>query len=308
MKFKLEGYLIFRNFTMSESDFPLSIEMHNLPHSIPDLPDQIRNTIELHNLPHCIPDLSDQISQISQTSDGSQDKCAICMNSLDIENALHLQCTHQFHSDCINKYLKSNNQNQMINCPLCRKPFLNTFFLDYIPKRSVLSTHDVIEINYPSTRPNQFYQENTLTKFIKFVKDCWPVIIIVLIYGLWYLTQTILVINTFQNDQCKSIGKTIGINLWLFINGISHIVSLLLLLSTLSKNYDVSCIGMTFYGMLYASYFWWNIFGISILYNCYSNHELWINIYSIIVVIIGFVDMLLGWFWMGFTKCGTGFD
>ena len=47
-----------------------------------------------------------------------EEKCSICMTDMDIgEEACELPCNHNFHSDCIDPWLKQYNY----KCPICRK-------------------------------------------------------------------------------------------------------------------------------------------------------------------------------------------
>jgi len=47
-----------------------------------------------------------------------EEKCSICMTDMDVgEEACELPCNHNFHSDCIDPWLKQYNY----KCPICRK-------------------------------------------------------------------------------------------------------------------------------------------------------------------------------------------
>jgi hypothetical protein len=44
--------------------------------------------------------------------------CAICLEEVIRGQAVYLPCTHQFHNDCINRWLRRQR-----TCPVCRGPF-----------------------------------------------------------------------------------------------------------------------------------------------------------------------------------------
>ena len=51
------------------------------------------------------------------TKDGDQSNCAICIDALKTGQMVKaLQCSHKFHSKCINDWLKVQ-----LKCPLCKQ-------------------------------------------------------------------------------------------------------------------------------------------------------------------------------------------
>ncbi len=76
----------------------------------------------------------------------SLDGCSICMGSLKSSKNKKLECMHEFHTECIDKWLANNN-----TCPLCRQivdvPLPNKI-IDIIPENNYfLPTEVVININ-----------------------------------------------------------------------------------------------------------------------------------------------------------------
>lgn len=53
--------------------------------------------------------------------------CVICQNNFNVFNKKTLKCGHQYHTDCINKWIEfSNHSNDILlyyKCPLCRYEF-----------------------------------------------------------------------------------------------------------------------------------------------------------------------------------------
>ena len=56
----------------------------------------------------------------------SKDTCAICLEPLDLEGRTQtvLQCSHIYHSECIDQILSSDSQSRS-KCPLCRNSFFS---------------------------------------------------------------------------------------------------------------------------------------------------------------------------------------
>ena len=56
----------------------------------------------------------------------SKDSCAICLEALDSEGRAQtvLQCSHIYHSECIDQILSSESQSRS-KCPLCRNSFFS---------------------------------------------------------------------------------------------------------------------------------------------------------------------------------------
>ena len=44
-------------------------------------------------------------------------ECSICMEMIERDNKKTLNCNHDFHANCVNRWLRSND-----TCPLCRAP------------------------------------------------------------------------------------------------------------------------------------------------------------------------------------------
>ena len=56
----------------------------------------------------------------------SKDACAICLEPLDLEGRTQtvLQCSHIYHSQCIDQILSSDSESRS-KCPLCRNSFFS---------------------------------------------------------------------------------------------------------------------------------------------------------------------------------------
>jgi len=56
-------------------------------------------------------------------NDGSQTTCVVCMSDFELRQSLRvLPCGHEFHSKCVDKWLKTNR-----TCPICRGDASTTF-------------------------------------------------------------------------------------------------------------------------------------------------------------------------------------
>ena len=52
--------------------------------------------------------------------------CTICNDNFDNKKKLSIiKCSHIFHKDCLDEYIKDNNNNNEVklNCPKCKKEF-----------------------------------------------------------------------------------------------------------------------------------------------------------------------------------------
>ncbi len=64
------------------------------------------------------PDFTKLFKQVSHLNKENCEDCSICLSLFD-DKCVELSCSHNFHLDCIKKYIQAN-QGQDIKCPLCR--------------------------------------------------------------------------------------------------------------------------------------------------------------------------------------------
>ena len=57
------------------------------------------------------------ISRNTRINTHEEVQCSICMEMIDRTDKKTLNCNHDFHADCVNRWLRSND-----TCPLCRAP------------------------------------------------------------------------------------------------------------------------------------------------------------------------------------------
>ena len=87
-------------------------------------------------------------------------ECSICLDNIeDLSDLIKLQCSHCFHSNCINQWLSRSN-----SCPYCRKIIKDTYQiyfskykvafllskiqeLQIVKKKLVIKNSDIIPIN-----------------------------------------------------------------------------------------------------------------------------------------------------------------
>lgn len=92
----------------------------------PNMPCGVRgatqDTIERNTLPHKYTKVepaattADEEGACAADSNNHQEKCTICLSEFETgEDVRRLPCMHLFHSDCVDKWLKTNKK-----CPICR--------------------------------------------------------------------------------------------------------------------------------------------------------------------------------------------
>ena len=64
------------------------------------------------------PDFTKILKKVSLVHFENCQDCSICLSPFD-DKCVELSCSHNFHLDCIKKYIQAN-QGQDIKCPLCR--------------------------------------------------------------------------------------------------------------------------------------------------------------------------------------------
>jgi hypothetical protein len=63
------------------------------------------------------------------------DECSICLDTLNNNNSVILECNHDFHLICIMKHIIINRQsNRIIKCPLCRTDINRHIFYNIYKK------------------------------------------------------------------------------------------------------------------------------------------------------------------------------
>ena len=78
-------------------------------------PEEIKNIINA--IPSFKYEETKKSSDPTTEKEGDKDTCAICLDSLQSGQMVKaLSCTHKFHSQCINFWLK-----QKLKCPLCKE-------------------------------------------------------------------------------------------------------------------------------------------------------------------------------------------
>lgn len=63
---------------------------------------------------NCI-DLTEVVN-IEEKDYEENENCSICLTTMNNEKVINLNCSHIFHTNCINKWIKANNN----SCPMCR--------------------------------------------------------------------------------------------------------------------------------------------------------------------------------------------
>jgi hypothetical protein len=58
-----------------------------------------------------------QITKMVTDEESEQPECSICLEPLDTQEPYKLNCNHEFHRDCITRWIHTNP-----NCPMCRSP------------------------------------------------------------------------------------------------------------------------------------------------------------------------------------------
>jgi len=84
-------------------------------------------------------------------------QCSICMEMIERTDKKTLNCNHDFHTDCVNRWLTSNN-----TCPLCRAPQR-----EQEPERQTISSHYAFSED-PFTREIERLQRDYRTGRINF--------------------------------------------------------------------------------------------------------------------------------------------
>lgn len=51
-------------------------------------------------------------------------ECVICLDTVQEDRSMHLECRHVFHTQCMLKYIAHSSKNP-VTCPICRKEIVN---------------------------------------------------------------------------------------------------------------------------------------------------------------------------------------
>tara|TARA_S200000501_G_C20521941_1_gene611714 strand:+ start:118 stop:597 length:480 start_codon:yes stop_codon:yes gene_type:complete len=58
---------------------------------------------------------------LEKTNEMVEDECSICLKQIKGLHSKPVECSHHFHTKCIEQYIKKNNENNIITrCPICR--------------------------------------------------------------------------------------------------------------------------------------------------------------------------------------------
>ena len=109
------------NFQMSELYYDFGYFLQTKMHDIWNATKYYSKSIELNSFNIKAKEQLDQIIEQNEHIFSQFDKCTLCLNvMIDSFQYIHTNnCTHGFHTSCIDKWYKKQNQK---TCPLCRKP------------------------------------------------------------------------------------------------------------------------------------------------------------------------------------------
>ncbi len=105
-------------------------------------------------------------------------ECSICLNFLEDSPCKNLDCSHVFHTECIDTWFTSNN-----SCPLCRKVI--------IPLQSTINVN--IIINNPQPQPQSDQRNNNFLIFA-------IIIILAHFINIFYNSHLIYTTNNIINN------------------------------------------------------------------------------------------------------------
>ena len=58
---------------------------------------------------------------LEESKEEIEDECSICLKKIKGKHTKPVGCNHHFHTKCINKFIETNNKNNIITrCPICR--------------------------------------------------------------------------------------------------------------------------------------------------------------------------------------------
>jgi hypothetical protein len=80
------------------------------------------------------------ITNIKPDNISNENICAICLDTLNIQNSVVLNCCHQFCEECINKLLHNHNTLKEPTCPLCRTEITELYFENKHIQNTIINT------------------------------------------------------------------------------------------------------------------------------------------------------------------------
>jgi hypothetical protein len=81
-----------------------------------------------------------KITNIKPDNISNENICAICLDTLNIQNSVVLNCCHQFCEECINKLLHNHNTLKEPTCPLCRTEITELYFENKHIQNTIINT------------------------------------------------------------------------------------------------------------------------------------------------------------------------